>query len=105
MLLAGSDLVEGFANETVWPPAGVREIIEEFGLVVIERNPSHSIQSFIKESPILSSLEDKIHIVKQPIYSEMSSTKLRALIKSGLSIRYLTPDSVVNYIKENKLYH
>lgn len=35
----------------------------------------------------------------------ISSTAIRKLIKKQRSIRYLLPDSVANYIKENKLYH
>lgn len=34
----------------------------------------------------------------------ISSTAIRAFVKNQKSIRYLLPDSVVNYIKENKLY-
>ena len=35
---------------------------------------------------------------------DFSSTKIRQLIKEGKSIRYQTPDSVIDYIEENRLY-
>lgn len=35
---------------------------------------------------------------------DISSSKIRELIKQKLSIKYLAPDKVVNYIKRNKLY-
>jgi nicotinate-nucleotide adenylyltransferase len=36
---------------------------------------------------------------------EISSTEIRRRIEQGLSIRYLLPRDVENYIFENKLYH
>ncbi len=42
----------------------------------------------------------KIHVAQVDI----SSSLLRALVRQGRSIRYLTPDSVVTYIEKHKLY-
>jgi nicotinate-nucleotide adenylyltransferase len=35
---------------------------------------------------------------------DISSTQLRDRIAKGLSIRYLTPDAVIDYIEQNKVY-
>lgn len=35
---------------------------------------------------------------------ELSSTAIRERVRHGLSVRYLTPDPVVEYILQNKLY-
>ena len=35
---------------------------------------------------------------------DISATNVRALLQSGLSARYLLPDSVLNYIADRKLY-
>jgi nicotinate-nucleotide adenylyltransferase len=35
---------------------------------------------------------------------DISSTRLRDRLAKGLSIRYLTPDAVVDYIQQHKLY-
>ena len=41
--------------------------------------------------------------VKAPLL-EISSTEIRRRVKNGLSIRYLVPDMVANFIKEHRLY-
>ncbi|MCK9478373.1 MAG: nicotinate-nucleotide adenylyltransferase [Firmicutes bacterium] len=45
----------------------------------------------------------KIHILKAPII-EISSTEIRRRVKNGLPIKYMLPDSVLNYIEQNTLY-
>lgn len=51
-----------------------------------------------------SSYQDKILLVKQWIANDLSSTKIRLALKRGLSIKYLTPDPVVDYIAKSGLY-
>lgn len=45
----------------------------------------------------------KIHFLKTPEL-EISSTVLREWIKSGHSVKYMIPDSVIQYINEHNLY-
>jgi len=45
---------------------------------------------------------DVIYINSEPI--GISSTKIRRLIKTGKSIRYMVPDVVLEYINRNNLY-
>jgi nicotinamide mononucleotide adenylyltransferase len=42
--------------------------------------------------------------VKQVVTNEISSTRVRLLIKHQLSIDYLTPDPVIQYIVDHNLY-
>ncbi len=44
-----------------------------------------------------------ITVLSVPNFS-ISSTDIRDRIKRGLSVRYLTPDPVIDYIKEHNLY-
>ena len=103
MLIAGSDLVEGFKHEHIWKPENLQELIKDYGLVVIERS-SINLTAEIFYSDLLYPLRDNIHIIPQTVQSELSSSKLRLLIKRKLSIKYLTVDSVIEYIKTKNLY-
>lgn len=103
MLIAGSDLLEGFRHENIWNPESLKELIETFGLAVIERS-NFNISNEIFNSNLLYPLRENIHIIPQMVQSELSSSKLRLLIKRGHSIKYLTSDKVIQYIKENNLY-
>ncbi|KAJ1973250.1 Nicotinamide/nicotinic acid mononucleotide adenylyltransferase 1, partial [Dimargaris xerosporica] len=46
----------------------------------------------------------KVHVVKQLIYNDISSTKVRLFVKRNMSIKYLLPDPVIKYIEEQALY-
>jgi nicotinamide mononucleotide adenylyltransferase len=43
-------------------------------------------------------------VIKQIIQNDVSSTKIRLFLRRELSIRYLVPTAVVEYIEENDLY-
>lgn len=45
----------------------------------------------------------RITVLSVPNFS-ISSTDIRDRVKKGMSIRYLTPDPVIDYIKANNLY-
>lgn len=47
--------------------------------------------------------ESNIITIDPPLMN-ISSTKIRQLIKIGLSVRYLLPDNVINYINNHNLY-
>ena len=105
MLLAGSDLVEGFKHEHIWNPQNLESLIKVFGIVAIERTSAINLHSEIFNSNLLFSLRDNIEIIPQPVQSELSSSKLRLLIRRGYSVKYLTDDKVVKYIEDNNLYN
>ena len=45
-----------------------------------------------------------IHLIHQLIQNDVSSTKVRLFLRRGLSVHYLLPAQVVQYIEEHGLY-
>lgn len=95
----GTDNLKDFPNWT-----SPKEILSNFKILVIERDED-SMDQIIGEDEFLSRYKDSFIKVKKNIRSNMSSTFAREKLKSGKSIRYLTPDEVYYYIKENNLYN
>ena len=52
----------------------------------------------------LARWKHNIHLIHQLIQNDVSSTKVRLFIRRGLSVRYLLPTPVVDYIEANGLY-
>lgn len=52
----------------------------------------------------LAKWRDNIHLISQLIQNDVSSTKVRLFLRRGLSVRYLLPMGVVDYIEVNGLY-
>ncbi len=68
----------------------------------------------VRDDVLLSEMEEKKHILELRFHGEiillpfmrmsLSSTEIRQRIRTGLSVRYLVPDSVLSYIEEKGLY-
>ena len=43
-------------------------------------------------------------MIQQVIQNDVSSTKIRLFLRREMSVRYLIPRPVINYIEENGLY-
>ena len=75
---------------------------------------NHDISEFLLTDPILYKYRRSIHLVKQFISNDISSTKIRYSLQTlltprlyiarGLSVKYLLPDAVIDYICLNGLY-
>lgn len=103
VLLVGSDVFESFKNNSVWDHEKLDRLLKEFGVVVIERG-SNSFKSLFDQVEVLSRNRNNIHFVHQTVKNDVSSTAVRSLLHSGLSVRYLIPDKVLEYIQKHKLY-
>ncbi|QRV96843.1 cytidylyltransferase domain-containing protein [Ceratobasidium sp. AG-Ba] len=103
MLLVGGDLVQSFCAPGVWPLQSLRIVLRDFGCVVIERTGSDARELLLSHT-ILHEHRDNIIIVKQLIYNDISSSKVRLFIKRGLSIKFLLPGAVIGYMDKHMLY-
>lgn len=103
MLLCGSDLLESFSMPGVWIPDQVRIICRDFGVVCIRRE-GKDIEKLISTSEILTENKNCIIHVDEIIPNQISSSRVRDCIKRGLSVKYLTEDSIIEYINQLQLY-
>ncbi len=72
------------------------ELLEEFDIIVIPRDG-------YKKKDVIGRFKKKM-IFLNTRRIEISSTEIRERIKEGRDIKYLTPDSVIDYIVKKGLY-
>ncbi|KAM7250275.1 hypothetical protein ACFE04_022158 [Oxalis oulophora] len=103
MLVCGSDLLQSFAVPGFWIRDQVRMICKDYGVVCISRE-GQDLEKIISDDEILNENKGNIRVVDELVPNQISSTRVRECISRGLSIKYLTVDEVIDYIKENQLY-
>lgn len=103
LLLAGGDLIESFGHPGVWAEEDLQIILGKYGCIIVERTGS-DVWAFLLSHDILYQHRRNIIVVKQLIYNDISSTKVRLFVKRGMSIKYLLPNSVIQYIYSERLY-
>ncbi|WVN88019.1 nicotinate (nicotinamide) nucleotide adenylyltransferase [Cryptococcus depauperatus CBS 7841] len=103
MLLAGGDLIESFGEPGVWSEPDLHIILGRFGCLIVERAGS-DVWAFLLSHDILYHHRRNVIVIKQLIYNDISSTKVRLFVRRGMSIKYLLPNSVIQYIHDQKLY-
>ncbi len=81
-----------------------KELVENFKIYVLERDKD-SMEQIIQQNEFLKQNNQNFIRTKNNITSNLSSTYVRNKIKEGKSVKYLTPDEVIEYIKENNLYY
>jgi len=100
MLLAGSDLISTMSEPGVWSEPDLEHILGRYGTFIIERSGTDVAQA----TDALSAWRANIYIIRQLIQNDVSSTKVRLFIRRGLSVRYLLPIPVIEYIERHNLY-
>jgi len=100
MLLAGSDLISTMSEPGVWSYADLDHILGRYGTFIVERAGSGMDQA----TGSLARWRNNIHLISQLIQNDVSSTKVRLFLRRGLSVRYLLPAPVVDYIEDLNLY-
>ncbi|CAI5755765.1 unnamed protein product [Candida verbasci] len=103
MLLAGGDLIESMGEPDVWADQDLHHILGKYGCLIVERTGS-DVRSFLLSHDIMYEHRKNILVIKQLIYNDISSTKIRLFIRRGMSVQYLLPNSVIRYIQQHNLY-
>ncbi|TQN69348.1 Nicotinamide/nicotinic acid mononucleotide adenylyltransferase 2 [Colletotrichum shisoi] len=100
-VLAGADLINTMSQPGVWSPSDLRHILGDFGAFVLERAGVNIDEALGN----LKEYEDQIYYIPQVVPNDVSSTKIRLLLRRNMSIDYLIPAEVIKYIEEHGLYH
>ncbi|KAH3663489.1 hypothetical protein WICMUC_005928 [Wickerhamomyces mucosus] len=103
MLLAGGDLIESMGEPNVWADEDLHHILGYYGCLIVERTGS-DVRSFLLSHDIMYEHRRNVLVIKQLIYNDISSTKVRLFLRRGMSVQYLLPNSVIRYIQEHGLY-
>lgn len=99
-LLAGADLIQTMSTPGLWAQEDLERILGHYGAFILERSGTDIDDALAS----LQQWRGNIRVIQQLIQNDVSSTKIRLFRKRGMSIRYLIPDKVVDYIYENDLY-
>lgn len=81
----------------------IETLLQNFKVIVLARNED-DVQQIISENKLLSKYHERIIASKTKIKTNLSSSLVRELIKDKKSIKYLLPDEIIKYIKDNNLY-
>lgn len=102
MLLAGGDLIQSMGEPGVWATADLHHILGQYGCLIVERTGA-DVWSFLLSHDLLWKYRRNLKIIKQTIYNDISSSKVRLFVRRGQSIKYLLPNSVIQYIEQEDL--
>ncbi|KAG2159157.1 uncharacterized protein EDB93DRAFT_1076255 [Suillus bovinus] len=100
MFLAGSDLIRTMSEPGVWSHDDLDHILGRHGTFVIERTGADLHQAVGS----LVRWRNNIYPIAQLVQNDVSSTKARLFFRRGLSVQYLLPAAVIDYIEQNNLY-
>lgn len=107
-LLGGSDLLQTMTQPGVWTFEDLDYIFGSHGVFIIERSGSNVSDAL---APLNEWSEQKgkswvenIQVVRQLIANDISSTRIRQFLKWGMSVQYLLPSCVIEYLREHQLY-
>ncbi|XP_042353464.1 nicotinamide/nicotinic acid mononucleotide adenylyltransferase 1-like [Plectropomus leopardus] len=102
-LLCGADFLDTFEVPGLWLDEHVEEVAGRFGLVCVSRGGLQPEQA-VHKSDTLSRHRQNIFLVREWVRNETSATEVRRALRHNLSVKYLIPDSVIEYIHQHNLY-
>uniref|UniRef100_A0A7S0ZBL5 Nicotinamide-nucleotide adenylyltransferase n=1 Tax=Timspurckia oligopyrenoides TaxID=708627 RepID=A0A7S0ZBL5_9RHOD len=101
MFVCGTDFVHGMSNTNLWPTESVKRLLQETKLLVQYRPNAHSLDLDWLEPQLRNRI---IELPSTSPYSSISSTLVRDLIASNLSVKYMIPSQVIDYIVKQNLF-
>lgn len=99
-LLAGADLIQTMSTPGVWSEKDLDHILGRYGTFTVERTGTDIDEALSS----LQAWKDNIWVIHQLIQNDVSSTKIRLFLRREMSVRYLIPAPVIDYIEQNGLY-
>ncbi len=93
----GGDSFKGFPK---WSRPG--EIVEHCRLAVMRRPSTRPVQPYMHED-VMPGLQARVDMIEAPPIG-ISATRVREQLSVGKSVRYLVPNSVLDYVHSNDLY-
>lgn len=99
----GSDLLKDFHKWDEW-----KKLVTDYNIVVYPRGTGIlDLEKHVSETFEFDNLPKNITVFNHSdvVISNISSTLVRTRIKQRKSIRYIVPDSIINYINKNKLFN
>ncbi|KAH9818958.1 nicotinamide/nicotinic acid mononucleotide adenylyltransferase 2-like [Teratosphaeria destructans] len=103
-LLAGADLIQTMSTPGVWGEKDVDYILRNFGASSSSFFPQRTGTDIDEALSALQPWKDNIWVIQQLVQNDISSTKIRLFRRRDMSIRYLVPEPVVQYIEARNLY-
>lgn len=94
-LLAGADLIGTMSTPGVWSDADLNHILGRYGAFIVERTGTDIHEAMVK----LQAWRDNIYVIPQPIQNDVSSTKIRNFLSRDMSIHYLIPGPVIQFVE------
>lgn len=100
VLLAGADLIHTMSTPGVWSEKDLNHILGRFGTFIVERTGTDIDDALANLQPY----QENIYVIQQLIQNDVSSTKIRLFLRREMSVQYLIPAPVIEYIEQHSLY-
>jgi len=100
--ITGSDKLEDFQKYDDW-----EDLVHKYNLIIFPREHMlWNLEDRVKQAFNLQQIPQNIIVLanKDLVLSNVSSSIIRERVKKGLSIKYLVPENVQEFIKKNNLY-
>ena len=100
--ICGSDNLRDMCGENAW--ANYVRILSDFNVICIQRDNDNVYQNIILKNKYMLQYKNNIHVIHENVVNNVSASAVRNLVRAGMSIKYIVPEEVEQYIKDNKLY-